>query len=229
MTVLRNKFIILQTDSTIDEIAELLNNRQYAESAGMGIVSRTLGKGYFTATFTEKQKLIESINYPDGEVEKREFFKYSYIDFKIRKIEEGKLLVQLINAPLSIRNFINFLAGLTKEIYVERYEFCLKKFLINLRSSKYITKVDVKILTASSLRFTKKSAAKIELSSEFDALKELESIYGEKGYVIKKVVLSVNSLDKVSEVSASSSGTISYSDSINEEFLIEPFLSSLTI
>lgn len=229
MTILKNRFIILQTESTIDEIAELLNRQQYSENAGMGIISRVLGKDHFAATFTEKQRLIESINYPDGAVEERESFKYSYINFKLRNIEKGKILLQLINAPLSIKGFIKFLSNLTEETYVERYNFNLKHFLDNLRDSKNILNLEVKCLTASSLRFTKKSAAKIELFSEFDALKELESVYGERGYMIKKVSLRINSLDGVDEVSASSSGTITYSSSINERFLIEPFLASLNI
>lgn len=229
MTTLKNRFIILQTESTIDEIAELLNRQQYSENAGMGIISRVLGKDHFAATFTEKQRFVESINYPNGEVEERESFKYSYINFKLRKIEGGKILLQLINAPLSIKNFIKFLSNLTEETYVERYSFSLKAFLDNLRESKDITNFQVKCLTASSLRFTKKSAAKIELFSEFDALKELESVYGETGYVIKKVLLRVNSLDGVDEVSASSSGAITYSSAVNESFLIESFLASLNI
>ncbi|MBO2580313.1 hypothetical protein AAEI00_02665 [Shewanella algae] len=227
MKKIKNKFLVLQIDCNLDKVAEQLNINQYTESKGVGVSSRKLDKDKIFASFVEKKTITEEVNYPNGTVESIESVKYIYFDFKIRLIKENYFLIQLFNAPLSIKTFIFYLSDLFPSLAIEKFKFNLFTFRNRLKENKSFNKVRITSLKASSLPFSDKSVARIEVFSENDSFHELKKAYGERGYKLDRLVFTINNAGQNSELSASSTGSITFTESLNEEIIIESFSRSI--
>lgn len=227
MKKLRSRFLVLQIESTLDEVANIFNENQYAESKGIGVLSGTLNNNSIQATFVEKKKVYDEISYPNGDTETQERFKYIYFKFKVRLITKNHYLIQLINAPASIKSFVTFLSKLYSSLIVEKFKFDLSAFHKGLKQHSLVEKVRVTNLKASSLPFSEKSVAKIEVFSESDSYRELKKIYGEKGYRLDRLVFSLILSGIETDLSASSSGAISYSESLDESIAVDSFIDAI--
>lgn len=228
MKKIKNKFLVLQIDCELDDVAEQLNKNQYTEKNGVGVTSRKLGKDRIFATFAEKKKLSEEIIYPNGETERFESVKYIYFDFRIRSMHKNFYLIQIFNAPLSIKTFVFYLSEIFPSLAVEKFKFDLFTFRNSLKEQDSFNKVRVTSLKASSLPFSDKSIARIEVFSENDSFHELKKAYGEKGYKLDRLVFTINNNGIEHELSASSTGSITFADSLNEEIIINSFSKSVT-
>jgi hypothetical protein len=227
MKNVRNKFLLLRLDSCLDDIADSFNRNQYTELKEVGVISGALDHESVRGTFVEKKTVYDEISYPNGEKETRERFKYIYFEFKVRLLKDDFYLFQLINAPVSFKSFISFLSKLHPSLTIERYKFDLPVFHESLEQHSAVEKVRVTSLCASSLPFSEKSAAKIELYSEVDSFQELKKVYGEKGYILDRLVFTLNLKGKQCELSASSSGAVSYMLTLDEEVVVESFVNAL--
>lgn len=229
MKLLKTKCFILQTNESIESIARKLNSAQYSDENGRGIVSGMLKHDFFEATFTEKVKIIEQISYPGGDVESQERVKFVYIKFKIIRMDSERFLLYLINPPVSVKAFIEYLRLQFNRLYIEKYRFNLSTFHNCLVRSKEVKNIKIRSLKASSVKFSQRSAAKLELYSEYDALVELKKVYGEEDYVINKLLFSFDYFGKEQEITASSTGAISYGKSFDENLIIKSFSNSIEL
>ena len=219
--------MILRLDCELHDLADSINSRQYAEENGVGVISKSIDQDSVSATFVEKKQIFDEISYPNGERETFERYKYIYFDFKVQVIDERFYLFQLINAPLSIKRFLAFLSMIYPSLTVEKFKFDLSEFHKNIKINSSVERFRVTSLKASSLPFSDKSAAKIEIFSESDSYRELKRVYGEKGYRLDRLVFTINIGGDDYEVLASASGGISYSESLDESIVIESFVSSI--
>lgn len=228
MKRLKNKFLVLQLDCDLDAIAQLLNNNQYTENKGIGITSKKLDGNNISATFVERKIISEQISYPNGETKIMERVKYIYLDFKIRLLRDNFFLFQLYNAPLSVKRFLFFLSCIFPSLVVEKFIFDLFNFRKILKNHSTFNNVRVTSLKASSLPFSDKSVAKVEVFSEHDSFHELNKVYGETGYRLDRLVFTISHKGEESELSASSLGSITFTDGLSEEVIVNSFSRSIT-
>lgn len=229
MKLLKTKCFVLQLNGTIESIASALNSAQYSDENERGIVSGLLEHDLFGATYTEKVKIVEQISYPGGDIESQERVKFIYIKFKIIHMDPERFLLYLINPPVSVKNFIEYLTLQFDKIFIEKYRFNLNTFHNCLDKFNDVKNIKIRSLKASSVRFSNRSVAKLELFSEFDALEELKKVYGDTGYTINKILFSFDYFGKEQEITASSTGAINYSKSFNEKLIIESFTNSIEL
>jgi len=227
MKKIKNKFLLLQIDCALDDVAMHLNNNQFNENNGVGIISRKLSNGRITATFAERKNIYEEIAYPNGETGKFERIKYVYFDFKVRLINDNYYLFQLFSPPLSLRAFVLYLSEILPGLAIEKFKLDLFAFRQSLIEQNSFNNVRVTSLKASSLPFSNKSIAKIEIFSEVDAFDELKKAYGEKGYDIDRMVFTINNHGLDLELSSSSVGSIFFVESLNEDVIIDSFSRSI--
>jgi hypothetical protein len=227
MTKLRNRFLVLRLDCGLNDLAENINSNQYTENRGMGVISGSLDRDSVDATFVEKRKVYDEISYPDGETETIERYKYIYFSFRAQAISEKHYLFQLVNAPVSIKCFVEFLSKIYPSLALETFTFDLQRFHKSIKQDPRVERARVTSLKASSLPFSEKSAAKIELFSETDSYRELTRVYGEKGYNLDRLVFTISYRGSDYEILASASGAISYSESLDESIVVESFVGSI--
>jgi hypothetical protein len=228
MKKLRSRFLVLRLDCELNDLAGSINSNQYTEQRGMGVISGFLDRDSVNATFVEKKKVYDEISYPDGETDTLERYEYIYFSFKAHSISDKHYLFQLINAPVSIKCFIAFLSKLFPSLAVEKYKFDLKDFHKIIKRSSIVERARVTNLKASSLPFSEKSAAKIELFSETDSYRELKRVYGEKGYSLDRLVFTISYGGGDYEIIATASGLISYSELLDESIVIDSFVGSIS-
>lgn len=228
MKKLRSRFLVLRLDCELNDLADGINSNQYTEKKGMGIISGSLDRDSVNATFVEKKKVFDEISYPDGETDTLERYEYIYFSFKAHSISAKHYLFQLINAPVSIKCFMAFLSKIYPSLAVEKYKFDLQDFHKSIKRNPSIERSRVTNLKASSLPFSEKSAAKIELFSETDSYRELKRVYGEKGYCLDRLVFTISCGGGDYEMLASASGVISYSELLDESIVIESFVGSIS-
>ena len=227
MKKFRSRFLVLRLDCKLNDLANSINSNQYSEKNGVGVISGSLDRDNVNATFVEKKKVYDEISYPNGESETLERYKYIYFRFKAQSISDRHYLFQLINAPISIKCFIGFLSKLYPSLAVEKYKFDLRGFHKSIKRNSSVERARVTNLKASSLPFSDKSAAKIELFSEADSYRELKRVYGERGYRLDRLVFTISSGGGDYEMLASASGAISYSEFLDESIVIESFVDSI--
>lgn len=228
MKKLRSRFLIIRLDCELNDLASRLNSNQYSEKKGVGVISGSLDRDSVNATFVEKKKVYDEISYPDGDTEILERYKYIYFGFRAQSISSKHYLFQLIDAPLSIKCFIAFLSKIYPDLAVEKFKFDLSCFHKNIECSPAIERARVTSLKASSLPFSEKSTAKIEVFSETDSYRELKRVYGEKGYCLDKLVFTISYGGCDYEVLASASGVVSYSELLDESIVIKSFVGSIS-
>lgn len=228
MTKLRNRFLVFRLDCELNDLAENMNSNQYTENRGAGVISGSLDRDSVNATFVEKKKVYDKISYPDGETETIERYKYIYFSFKAQAISDKHYLFQLVNAPVSVKRFVEFLSKIYPNLAVENFKFDLQRFHKSIKQDPRVERARVTSLKASSLPFSEKSAAKIELFSETDSYRELKRVYGENNYNLDRLVFTISYGGSDYEMLASSSGAMSYSEHLDESIVIESFVDSIS-
>lgn len=223
----RIRFIVARLEASIDSIADTFNNTPYTEKRGIGISSRNLGSTSLSATFIEKRIVIEEIKYPTGDVEQAERIKYVYIDFEIIPYRGSYYLIKIGNPPASLKSFIAHIGELFPSLSIEKYKFDLKKFYKTIKGNKILLFCKATSLKASSVPFSEKSVARIEVISENDAYQELKKIYGEKAYSLDRLIFSLSSPEGESELTVASTGAACFDNDTHKDVLIESFVQSI--
>ncbi|MEX0291686.1 MAG: hypothetical protein AB3N14_21465 [Flavobacteriaceae bacterium] len=220
--------MVFRLDCGLNDLADSINSNQYTEKKGVGVISGSIDRDSVNATFVEKKKVYDEINYPDGETETLERYKYIYYSFKAQAISDKHYLFQLINPPVSIKCFVEFLSKFHPSLAVEKFKFDLPGFHKSIKRNPRVERARVTSLKASSLPFSEKSAAKIEIFSETDSYRELKRVYGEKGYRLDRLVFTISAGGGDYELLASASGAISYSEPLDKSIVIDSFVSSIS-
>lgn len=222
----RIRFLITRIEMSIDDIASAVNDIPYRESTGIGIASSCLNNDHFAATFIEKKRVYEQIDYPSGETEKIERIKYLYINFEIIHFNESIYIIQIENPPASLKSFLNHMGKIFKSLSVEKYQFDLNKFYMTIKNNKQVSS-KVSSLKASSIPFSEKSTAKLEIISDNDAYRELKRVYGEKKYKLDRLVFLLFSHEVESVLTITSTGSAIFDREKHNDTILHAFTQSI--
>lgn len=228
MTKNRSRFLVFSLEQSLEKMADAFNRHQFNESNLIGVNTESLTHSEMTIKFIEKKTIYDQIQYPDGETETVERFTYIYFNIYIRKIVGSYYLFHIANPPASIKSFVGLLVRIFPTITLENFTFSLRKFRSQLMKNWRARNCRVTRLNASSIPFGDKSVAKIEIFSEIDAYKEFTKVYSGKNIRLDRFVFSVFSDEKHVELTASSTGLISFDKSLDEASVVKSFLGSIT-
>ena len=228
MTKNRCRFLVFTLEQNLDQMADTFNSHQFSEQDLVGVNTESLTHSEMTIKYIEKKTIYDQVQYPNGETETIERFTYIYSDICIKKIVGSYYLFHIINPPSSIKSFVGFIVRIFPSISLEKFTFSLRKFRSQLVKNWRAKNCRVTRLNASSIPFTDKSVAKVEIFSEIDAYKEFKKIYSEKSIRLDRLVFSVFAGQRHMELTASSTGLISYDKNLDEASVVESFLESIT-
>ncbi|MBA55207.1 MAG: hypothetical protein CMK89_12200 [Pseudomonadales bacterium] len=228
MNSLRTKFFIVDIDQSLDSIAETFSKYRFTEKRGSGININSLDYYELVCTFIEKKHVVEKIILPNGATDTFEHDRYIYVDFKLSPTpnHNSYYILQVHNPPQSIKSLSSIISKLLPGSGFHQHQMNLDVFTKSIKSENHVSRLKAHKLWASSLRLSDNSIAKIELSSENNALTELKSLY--RDFILEKIQLSFRFESNTFQVIASKNCSIIYDSLTIEETIKNAYLNSIS-
>lgn len=188
MTLQRIKWYRLKTKFSLNELTDLLNSNAYSDVRTLGFVNIEKDFDTITAVFTEFNKKVIELEDPFGNLVTNEIKDFNYIDFSLRLIEDDLYVLSFIEAPKSIKSFINYLSSILEfHLTISQLEIDILKFIEMFKVHHSVNKIDTNKIRLTGVIVNENSKASIELISKTNALDDIDSLINNRNYRLEKI------------------------------------------
>lgn len=209
MTLQRIKWNKVVINLDLDDVIELLNLYRYDELNGNGFIN-IFKSGYsVSAVYSEVSKQLVEREDPFGNVLVDEINDYNYVEFSLKVIDKNKYLMTFINSPKSAKSFINYFSEILNFSFsISPVDIDIIDYISLLKENENVNSLSMKKLKISSVIVNENSKANVEIISKSNALKDIESLLGNKKYVLDRLKVSAIINDYTVNFEISKSGAL---------------------
>jgi hypothetical protein len=207
-----------------EDVYQQFKSNQYTHEFGSGFEVLDYGSRALSARYMEK--IIEKsvlIN-PFGEEEVVETVLYCVVEFKVVSIDKGRFIFKVVNAPKSIKRFVDKLYTLFAFGFViDQMKFNVARFYDHFVEELKPNRLLIKKAKVSGVPLGDKSTARMEITSLSNAYEEFMLAYKDSKYHLDKICMSLRLSGCDALVEVSSSGAMRYPACIEtdiDEFVI---------
>lgn len=208
MKTKRQRWYRIQHRASFIAIIEKIKSLPYSEEHPIGFEIVETSQSRLIARYIEQQLVSSVIRHPFGEIEETTTIKYTIFYFEIIRILKELSIIKVLNPPVSLKGFVKKLVDIcTDGFSISRIHFELDKVYMDIVSNPSIDRYSVKKLSVSSIPFSKKTIARLNLRSSGNAYEELRRKYKSEQYKLDKIYLEarVNGTSESIEISYSGS------------------------
>lgn len=208
----RLKWLELFTEHATATLAQLLGKHSYNDSSLFGFELIDVSRRKIVARFIQQESITEISQNPFGENIETTYVRYTRFDFRIFKIASQYMLC-LHSPPRSLRNFMSALnRALHGDVAVGEVTLDVLGFINSAR--KNLSSNGFKVVQAIyvDVPLTSESTCKIQISSEYDAIRAFESKLV-SGRLERATIQIANHMAPVIQFDIGRKGTLHYDES----------------
>jgi len=205
MSKIRLVHFIATHQGSLVSVSKAMEAKPYQEESQSGFEIIKTGRKSLYAKFVEKIIFSEMIVYPDGSEESVERITFNIFKFNVIPISSGKLLIQALNPSRGLKTFVQSVATTLNNPAIDKADILPIDVYNFFRNNGDTGRIEVRKVSASNIKLSDKSSAKIEVISQGNALKELKSQYKDKQIKIDSLnfYVAYKSLQRGVEVTSS--------------------------
>lgn len=163
---------------------------EYDESLGLGFSLKKVRKSSVVGVFVERKYSQFTVEDPFGVSKQESTINYVNIPFKLFKCDGGAVL-EICNTARTLRRLVSCLSDVVgNDFSMTKVDIEVLELYKEIRDDARVIRVKVEKVVASSIQVSESAIATIELISQGDALAELNKIYSDKKFNLKKLLIS---------------------------------------
>lgn len=223
----RVKLIRIKTRKALNDFHELFRLKIFSMKSEYGFLDVNFRPDEIKSKYVEMEKIHQDYVDPLGERYEQIIVNYNIFEFSITIIDKGMFLLSICNPPKSIKKFLDRLSSSFEyEVTFSMVELHLNEIVHKLLSNENIQLLKINKLKASGLKLNDSSTACIDITSQGNAIAEVEDYAKGSKYIIDKVKGQMFYNDQRISFEMSKSGLISVND---EEFDIDELISFIFV
>lgn len=171
--MIRLKWIILRTNATLDDLAEIFVRHEFSKDNSSGFQINLVNNENIEGEFIQRSLQREVIYRPDSSEDVVEIERFSYLNFKLSYVKDDFYLVEVKNPPRILSDFLNYIhARLSHNLIADSVELDVMKVLELIKKKEDFTSVKIKKIKVSSIALNLRTVASIEIQSHENAYQE---------------------------------------------------------
>ncbi|WP_367351797.1 hypothetical protein [Achromobacter animicus] len=229
MATAKTKWIELNADLGMRAIAARLSKAPFTLHNSLGFELLEARGKRLEARYIERFVQHESVVDPFGHVQQVETVRYTIFRFYLLVLEEGRYVMVLINAPRSVRSFVDaFSSVLNAGMSVAVSRFDVLSLMHIIRSAPGIGNLTVRKIKASGPILDGQASVRLELQSRGNASDDLRKAFPKLNAVVERVCFQFFHDGAVESGELSSSGVLAISEHLVDLFvdLMAPTITS---
>ncbi|HEY3431502.1 MAG TPA: hypothetical protein VGK09_03030 [Rhodocyclaceae bacterium] len=184
---MKSKWIRLQVQLGFRKVLTLLSDTPFSDEHGSGFEVLELENNTVRLKFCERHVDREEVIDPFGAVNEMQTIRYAFLVFNLKQQGSGLFSIELLNPPRSIKRLITDLRETLGDITVT--EVLFDPLLLYSEWVKTNSSGRVRKLRATNLFLSAQSSAKVEISSNHDALIEFRKAFSNMECVIDRLYI----------------------------------------
>lgn len=176
LNLIKFRWFQVSTLKSLTSVAETLNKREYSENTGAGFDMTQVSRNSISGNYIEKRILVRKFQDPFGNELKEDVVRYERVHFSISHLQSKALLLRLENPPRNLgKYFVSLIDAFDNDFNYSPILPALMELYESIAADELLERFSVDRAVANSVKLTVNSIAKIELSSQSNAVAELMS------------------------------------------------------